>query len=155
MRSSTSAAIGVVSKLVNMHATLGAGVIAGDVVGDGGWGGLGRLLEGDGPRNLGVSAEDGNYERNTLGQSGGRNDLICLKNHKKNRNAGRGRGCSGAKRCREVIRFRWRISSRYECAILRDLWVFVDQCACKLAQLHSHHQLGSRLAGYRYRSRPC
>ena len=52
-----------------MHATLGTGVIARNVVGDGRWGGLGRLLEGDGARNLGVSTDDGNWKRNTPGQS--------------------------------------------------------------------------------------
>lgn len=58
MRSSARAAIGVVAELVDVHAALGGGVVAGEVVGDGRWGRFGRLLEGDGPADFGVPAED-------------------------------------------------------------------------------------------------
>lgn len=37
---SRSAAVGVVSKLVDVHATLGIGIVSGNVVADGRWGGL-------------------------------------------------------------------------------------------------------------------
>ncbi len=58
VRSGAGAAIGVVAELVDVHAALGGGVVAGDVVGDGRGRGLGRLLEGDGSADLGVTAED-------------------------------------------------------------------------------------------------
>ena len=38
VRTSTGAAICVVAELMNVHATLGGGVVAADVVGDGGGG---------------------------------------------------------------------------------------------------------------------
>ena len=53
------AAIGVVTELVDVHATLSIGVVAGNVVGDGGGGGFVRLFEGHLARDLGVSSEDG------------------------------------------------------------------------------------------------
>lgn len=58
MRSSASATIGVVTELVDVHAALGRGIVAADVVRDGCWGGFGRLFEGDGAADLGVTAED-------------------------------------------------------------------------------------------------
>ena len=58
MRSSAGTAVGVVAKLVHVHAALSRGIMARDVVGDGRWGGLGRLLKGDGAADLGVTAED-------------------------------------------------------------------------------------------------
>ena len=58
VRSGAGAAVGVVTELVDVHAALGGGVVAAEVVGDGRWGGFGRLLEGDGPADLGVSAEN-------------------------------------------------------------------------------------------------
>ena len=58
MRTGAGAAVGVVAKLVDVHAALGRGVVARNVVGDCGWGGLGRLLKGDGAADLGVAAED-------------------------------------------------------------------------------------------------
>jgi len=54
-----SAAVGVVTELVDVHATLGARVVAGDVPRDGGGGGLGGLLERDGSLDVRVSSEDG------------------------------------------------------------------------------------------------
>lgn len=61
MRAGRGAAVGVVAKGVDVEATLGVGVIAGDVVGDGGRGTLRGLLEDDGAGDLGVSSEDSNY----------------------------------------------------------------------------------------------
>lgn len=51
------AAVGVVAELVDVHAALGGGVVAGDVVGDGRVGGLGGLLEGHGSTDFGVTAD--------------------------------------------------------------------------------------------------
>ena len=59
MRPSRSAPVGVITELVDVEASLGTGVVAGDVPGNGGWGGLGGLFEGDGSLDLGVSTEDG------------------------------------------------------------------------------------------------
>lgn len=58
MRAGAGAAVGVITELVDVHATLGRGVVASDVVRDGRGRRLGRLLKGDGPADLGVSAED-------------------------------------------------------------------------------------------------
>ena len=58
VRSGAGAAVGVVAELVDVHAALGRGIVAGDVVGDGRWGGLGGLLKVDGSADLGVTAED-------------------------------------------------------------------------------------------------
>ena len=58
MRTGAGAAVGVVAELVDVHAALGRGVVACDVVGDCGRGGLGRLLKGDGAADLGIPAED-------------------------------------------------------------------------------------------------
>lgn len=51
------AAVGVITKLVDVHAALGIGIVAGDIPGDGGWGVLVGLLEGNGAGDLGVTAE--------------------------------------------------------------------------------------------------
>ena len=61
MRAGAGAAVGVVAELVDVHAALGRGVVACNVPGDCGRGGLGRLLKGDGAADLGVAAEDCNY----------------------------------------------------------------------------------------------
>ena len=58
MRAGRGTTVGVVTELMNVHATFGVGVVARDVVGDGCWGGLGGLLEGDGSLDVGVTAED-------------------------------------------------------------------------------------------------
>lgn len=52
MGTSGGAAVGVVAELMDVHATLGIGIVAGDVPGDGGGGGLGLLLEGNGSGDL-------------------------------------------------------------------------------------------------------
>lgn len=61
MRASRGAAIGVVTEGVDVHATLGAGVVAGDIPDDLGGGGLGLLLEGNLASDLGVTTEDSNW----------------------------------------------------------------------------------------------
>jgi hypothetical protein len=63
MRSSRGAAVGVVTKGVDVEATLRVGVVAGDVVGDGGRGTLRGLLEDDGAANLGVTSDNSNCTR--------------------------------------------------------------------------------------------
>lgn len=60
VRASAGAAVGVVAEGVDVHAALGVGVVAGDVVGDGGRGTLRGLLEGDGALDVGVTTENGN-----------------------------------------------------------------------------------------------
>ena len=63
MRTGGCASVGVVTEGVYVHTTLSVGIVTGDVPGDGGLGTLGGLLKGNGTRDLGVSTEDGNYER--------------------------------------------------------------------------------------------
>jgi hypothetical protein len=58
VRAGAGAAVGVVTKGVDVHATLGVGIVAGDVPGDLGVGGLGGLLEGDGALDVGVTTDD-------------------------------------------------------------------------------------------------
>lgn len=60
VRAGRGAAVGVVTKGVDVHATLGVGIVAADVPGNGGRGRLGLLLEGDGARDLGVTPDDSN-----------------------------------------------------------------------------------------------
>lgn len=60
MRTGGGAAVGVVAEGVDVEATLGVGVVAGNVPADGGRGVLGLLLEDDGAGDLGVTTEDGN-----------------------------------------------------------------------------------------------
>lgn len=52
------AAVGVVAELVDVHTPLGGGVVAADVVGNGGGGGFVGLFEGDRAADFGVAAED-------------------------------------------------------------------------------------------------
>jgi hypothetical protein len=59
VRSGAGASVGVVTKSVDVHATLSVGVVASDVPCDLGGGGLVLLLEGDGSLDVGVSTEDG------------------------------------------------------------------------------------------------
>lgn len=60
VRAGRGAAVGVVTKGVNVEAALGVGVVAGNVPGDGGGSGLGLLLEDDGAVDLAVTTENGN-----------------------------------------------------------------------------------------------
>lgn len=59
VRPGARAAIRVVSELVDVHAALGVGIVAGDVPTDGCVGGFGGLLEGDGALDVGVTPENG------------------------------------------------------------------------------------------------
>jgi len=52
------AAVGVVTELMDVHATLGVCIVTVDLVGDGGRGRVVGLLEGDGSVDFGVTAED-------------------------------------------------------------------------------------------------
>ncbi len=58
MRSSAGAAVGVVTELMNVHASFGIGIVAGEIPADGGGGGLRGLLEGHLATNFGVSSDD-------------------------------------------------------------------------------------------------
>ena len=58
MRAGRGAAVGVVTEGVDVEATLGVGVVAGDVVGDGGGSGLGLLLEDHGALDVRVTTEN-------------------------------------------------------------------------------------------------
>ena len=62
VRTGAGAAVGVVTESVDVHATLSVGVIAGDVPGDLGLGGLGGLLEGDGALDVGVTTDNSDCE---------------------------------------------------------------------------------------------
>ena len=52
MRSSTRAAIGIVSELVNVHSSLSRRIMTGDIVRNGSRGRFGTLFEGYGAGNL-------------------------------------------------------------------------------------------------------
>lgn len=58
MRAGRCTAVGVIPELVDVHATLSVRVVAVDLVGDGGWGRVVGLVEGDGSVDFGVTAED-------------------------------------------------------------------------------------------------
>ena len=63
MRAGRGAAVGVVTKGVDVEATLGVGIVAGDIPGDGGGRRLRVLLEDNGAGDLGVTTEDGNCNK--------------------------------------------------------------------------------------------
>ena len=58
VRTGAGAAVGVVTEGVDVHAALSVGIVAGDVPGDLGLGGLGGLLEGDGALDVGVTTDN-------------------------------------------------------------------------------------------------
>lgn len=60
MRTGACATVGVVTELMNVHASLGIGIVAGDVVGDGGGCAFGGLLECDGALDVGVTSKNSN-----------------------------------------------------------------------------------------------
>ena len=55
------APVGVVTELMDVHATLSIGVIASDIPCDGGWGGLRFLLEGNSAGDLRVTSNGCDY----------------------------------------------------------------------------------------------
>ena len=59
MRTSRCATVGVVTKGVDVEATLGVRVVTREVPADGGRVGFGGLLESDGSGDLGITPEDG------------------------------------------------------------------------------------------------
>lgn len=62
MRAGRGAAVGVVAKGVNVHATLGTGILAGDIPSDLGRGRFGVLLEDDRSGDLRVTSDDTDWE---------------------------------------------------------------------------------------------
>jgi len=54
------AAVGVVTELMDVEAALGIGVVTRDIPCNGGWGRLGRLLEGNGTGDLRVTSDGSN-----------------------------------------------------------------------------------------------
>ena len=60
VRTGGCAAVGVVAELVNVHAALGVGIVAGDVPADASGAALVVLLEGDGALDIRVATEDSN-----------------------------------------------------------------------------------------------
>lgn len=67
VRTGGGAAVGVVTELVDVHTTLGVGVVAGDVPRDGGRGGFVGLLEGDSAGDLGVTTENSDWMSRSAG----------------------------------------------------------------------------------------
>ncbi len=63
MRASGCAPIRVITELMDVHAPLGIGIMAGDVPRDRCWRGLGRLLESYCASDLGVSTKLSNYSK--------------------------------------------------------------------------------------------
>jgi hypothetical protein len=55
------ASVGVVTKGVDVDATLSIGIVTSDIPCDSGWGGLGCLLEGNGSGDLRVTSDGCNY----------------------------------------------------------------------------------------------
>lgn len=58
VRTGRSAAVGIVAEGVDVHATLGVGIVARDVPGDLGGGGLGVLLEDNSALDIRVASND-------------------------------------------------------------------------------------------------
>ncbi len=80
VRAGRGAAVSVVTKGVDVHATLSVGVLTADIPGDGGRGGLGILLEGDGARHLGVTTDDGNWKGDaSVSTQGSYTSIACLR----------------------------------------------------------------------------
>ena len=61
MRASTGAAVGVVTKLMDMETSFGIGIMSGDIPANSGGGVFIGLLESHMARDFGVSTEDSNY----------------------------------------------------------------------------------------------
>lgn len=60
MGTGAGAAVGIVTELVDVHATLGGSITAFDIVRNGGWGRLGRLLKGYSAGDTGIASKDRN-----------------------------------------------------------------------------------------------
>ena len=76
MRASGGAAISIIAELMDVHASLGVGVVAGDVVGDCGRGAFVGLLEGHLAGDLGVSSNNGDC-RELVSSYSSRASLLC------------------------------------------------------------------------------
>lgn len=63
VRAGRGAAVGVVAEGVDVHATLGVGVVAGDVPGDSGGGVLGLLLKDNSALDVRVAADNTDWQR--------------------------------------------------------------------------------------------
>lgn len=61
MRAGRGATVGVITKGVDVHATLSIGIVARNVPGDSGGVRLGGLFKGDSAGDLGVTTDDANY----------------------------------------------------------------------------------------------
>jgi hypothetical protein len=68
------AAVGVVTELMNVHATLSIGIVASYIPCDGGWGGFRGLLEGNSSGNLRVPPDGSNYNRRGPSQHGSKDN---------------------------------------------------------------------------------
>jgi len=66
MRTRRSAAVSVVSKLMNVEATLSVRIAARDIVSNYGGRRFGGLFEYNGTRDFRISSKDGNYEKREL-----------------------------------------------------------------------------------------
>lgn len=62
------AAVGIVTKLVDVKTPPGVRIVTGDIPRNHGWIALGSLLEGDGARDVGVTAKDSNYGQRSRAQ---------------------------------------------------------------------------------------
>lgn len=59
MRSSGSTSVGIISKLMDVEASLGIGIVAADMISDLCGSRFGDLLEGDDPADFGITTKDG------------------------------------------------------------------------------------------------
>ena len=58
MGTGAGAAVGIVTELVDVHATLGGSITAFNIVRNGRWGRLGRLLKGHSAGDTGIASKD-------------------------------------------------------------------------------------------------
>ena len=66
MRTGAGAAVGIVTELVDVHATLSGSITAFDIVRNGRWGRLGRLLKGHSAGDTGIASKDRNCTRELI-----------------------------------------------------------------------------------------
>lgn len=121
------AAVGVVTKSVDVEAALGVGVVAGEVPGNGGGVGLGGLLEGDSAGDLGVTAEECDYiivNVSSLIQGG------CAEQGAENETAAAGRGATWHRNRGDAARqCRWLATVRQGSRMGRQVAITVSNCA--------------------------